>query len=75
MQFFNIVKEIRNKNIDELSSILQEKINTFDVGINIMNEYRLRKQNKPFVRYILARITNHLLMNSSWWRNGRFAFL
>ena len=25
---FNIVKEIRNKNIDELSSILQEKINT-----------------------------------------------
>ena len=57
---FNIVKEIRNKNIDELSSILQEKINTFDVGINIMNEYRLRKQNKPFVRYILARITNHI---------------
>ena len=57
---FNIVKEIRNKNIEELSSILQEKVNNFEGEINILNEYRLRKHNKPIVRYILARITNHI---------------
>ena len=58
---YNLVREIRGKDIDELKRILGEKIaemkeETFDG----MDEFRLfrRNGNKPFVKFLLSRMTS-----------------
>ena len=53
---FSIIKEIRDKPLSEIALILKGRTEKLD-GVQ---EYRLETQNKRYVRYVLARITNHV---------------
>lgn len=57
---FSLIKEIRNKDIQELVKILKEKINGFEENLDGVMNFRLHQQNKRLVQFILARITNHI---------------
>ncbi|MCE9653556.1 MAG: DUF262 domain-containing protein [Nitrosarchaeum sp.] len=57
---FSLIKEIRNKDIQELVKILKEKIIGFEENLDGVMNFRLHQQNKRLVQFILARITNHI---------------
>lgn len=57
---FEITKDIRNKSLSEIIEILKEKTNNLDEDLSGIQTYGLETQNKKYVRYILARITNHI---------------
>ena len=57
---FSLIKEIRNKDVQELAKILKEKISGFEENLDGVMNFRLHQQNKRLVQFILARITNHI---------------
>lgn len=57
---FSLIKEIRNKDVQELSEILKEKIKGFEENLDGMMNFRLHQQNKRLIQFILARITNYI---------------
>lgn len=66
---YSLVKEIRNKDIMELTEILKRKINELKVenyvDHNLVNvegvkELQLHGQNKRFIQFLLARITSFI---------------
>lgn len=57
---YSLVKELRGKSVVELSSILSKKYSEFDVDLQGMNKLILHGQNKPFIKFLLARITNFI---------------
>lgn len=57
---FSLVKEIRNKNVTELSKILSKKVREFEETLEGIWTFNLNQQNKRFVRFLLARITNYI---------------
>lgn len=54
---YSLVKEIRNKSLTELASILKEKMDEFEEDLSGIYDFNLNQQNKRFVRYFLARLT------------------
>lgn len=67
---YTLVKDIRNKSLPELSSILLKKLSEMDeTMVGILN-FRLHGQNYIFVKYLLSRITSFIEkqsgMNSSF---------
>ena len=61
---YSLVKEIRDKNIDELAKILKDKLNSLDESIDGIQWFGLHHQNRNFVHFLLARITHHIEKNS-----------
>lgn len=63
---YTLVKEIRNKNVDELAAILKHKASQFDETLDGANDFSMHVsgQNKRFVRFLLARITTYIEENS-----------
>ena len=61
---YSLVKEIRDRSAKELVTIFKKKIEEFDEDLSGINNFRLHQQNKRFVRYLLARITNHIEQQS-----------
>lgn len=61
---FSLVKEIRDRSVDELVDIFKDKIEGFEEGLSGISEFGLHSQNKRFVRYLLARITNFIEVQS-----------
>ena len=57
---FNLIKEIRDKNVTELAKILKDEINNFQENLDGMLCFRLNQQNKRHVRFLLARITRYI---------------
>ena len=57
---FSLIKEIRNKNVPELADALKSKIKGFEENLDGIMNLRLNQQNKRFVQFLLARITNHI---------------
>ena len=57
---FNLIKEIRNKSVHELSELFKKKIREFEVNMDGFSEFILHQQNKKFVHFLLARITNYI---------------
>lgn len=57
---FNIIKEIRNKSVDELAEILKEKTKSIDENLKNMKEYGIQGNTKKYVKYTLIRITSHI---------------
>jgi uncharacterized protein with ParB-like and HNH nuclease domain len=53
-----LVKEIRNKSISELKSILASKLGDMDEGWHAINNFRLHGQNRRFVKFLLSRMTS-----------------
>ncbi|MBI2653584.1 DUF262 domain-containing protein [Candidatus Woesearchaeota archaeon] len=57
---YNLVKEIRNKSIEELAQILKSKVREFEDRLDGMKSLVLHGQNRRFIRFLLARITTHI---------------
>jgi len=60
---YNLIKQIRDCSIDELKKELKKFIIDQPKEKNFFeheNGYRLRKQNKTFVKFLLARITSYI---------------
>lgn len=57
---FSLVKEIRNKDVQELAEILKEKIKGFEENLEGVMKFSLHQQNKRLIQFLLARMTNHI---------------
>ena len=54
---YSLVKEIRNKDFDQLRAILSKKLFEMEKNFTGLNDFRLHGQNKRFVKFLLSRIT------------------
>lgn len=61
---FTVMKEIRNKSLDELVTILTKKLDDEDVTFASNDRLRLHQQNRYYIHYLLARITDYLETSS-----------
>jgi len=57
---FNLIKEIRNKTVKELADLFKNKIREFDENLEGVSKFYMHQQNKRFVHFLLARITNYI---------------
>lgn len=57
---FNLMKKIRNKDIDKLSEVLVEEIDGLEQKWEGLLNFRLHGQNRKFVKHLLCRITSHI---------------
>ena len=60
IRMYQLVKEIRDKSVDELAKIFAKNITDMKENIDEVYEYGLEKMNKSFVKFLLARITSHI---------------
>jgi hypothetical protein len=56
--FFNIIKSIRNLDIEELHIVLANEIVGIDQTFDAIPNFRLHQQNHKFVKHLLSRITS-----------------
>lgn len=61
---FTVMKEIRNKPLTELVTILTKKLNDEDVTFASNDRLRLHQQNRYYIHHLLARITDYLETSS-----------
>lgn len=57
---FSLVKEIRDKNVQELAQLLKNKVRQFEENLDGMKGLELHSQNKRFIHFLLARITRYI---------------
>ena len=57
---YSLVKEIRNKDIGSLTTILSKKINDMDETWDGLANFRLHGQNRRFVKFLLSRVTAYI---------------
>ncbi|WP_418509235.1 DUF262 domain-containing protein [Corallibacter sp.] len=55
--FFNIIKSIRNLDLDDLYTELTNELHQLDQDFDAISNFRLHQQNKKFVKHLLCRIT------------------
>ncbi|GAG76123.1 unnamed protein product, partial [marine sediment metagenome] len=61
---FLIMKEIRLKDIPELSNLLYKRLSEENINFKSNKNFRLHQQNKFYVHQLLARITEYIEVNS-----------
>ncbi|MHA1828360.1 MAG: GmrSD restriction endonuclease domain-containing protein [Candidatus Heimdallarchaeaceae archaeon] len=54
---YTLVKEIRDKSVDELATILRKKAESINENLDGVLDFGMHGQNKRFIKFILARIT------------------
>ncbi len=54
---YTLVKEIRNKDIEELQSILSEKLDDMEQTWDGFDSFRMHGQNRRFTKFLLSRIS------------------
>jgi uncharacterized protein with ParB-like and HNH nuclease domain len=57
---YNLVKEIRNKSLDELVEIFSSKLTEMDEQWDGFKNFRLHGQNGRFVKYLLSRLSGYV---------------
>jgi len=57
---FSLIKDIRNKSVQELAEILKSKVKNFDETLAGIMTLGLHGQNRRFTHFLLARITRHV---------------
>ncbi len=57
---YSLVKELRDKGVNELATILRVKSSQIDENLNGIKNLRMHGQNKRFIQFLLARITAHI---------------
>lgn len=62
--FYNLVKEIRGKDIDMLRNIFSKKIEDMKDGWDGLRNFVLNSQNKRFVKFFLSRLTSFVEIES-----------
>ncbi|MFC6861508.1 DUF262 domain-containing protein [Zunongwangia atlantica] len=58
--FFNIIKSIRDLDIQNLKNKLSENLKNMQEDFNAVTVFRLHQQNKRFVKHLLSRITGYI---------------
>lgn len=66
---YSIVKEIRGKGVAELASFLKEKASQFDETLDGFKDLKMHGQNKRFIHFLLARMTDHIEQKSKMTSN------
>lgn len=61
---FNTIKEIRNKDLSDLVKILYSKLKEDKLGFLSKDDFKLMFTKKFYFKYILARITEYIEINS-----------
>jgi len=61
---YSFVKEIRNKDLGELSKILKEKAIQMEWKLDGTKNLGMHGQNRRFIHFLLARITTHIEQKS-----------
>lgn len=62
---FNLIKRLRNTYAEDLTQILKEEISNMDEKLSGNNDLILHYQNKRFIHFLLARITNYIESKSN----------
>lgn len=57
---YTLVKELRDKNLEDLQEILESKLAAMDESWVGMHRFRLHGQNKVFVKYLLSRLSGYV---------------
>ena len=57
---YTLVKELRDKNLEDLQEILESKLAVMDESWVGMHRFRLHGQNKVFVKYLLSRLSAYV---------------
>ena len=57
---YTLVKELRDKNLEDLQEILESKLAVMDESWVGMHRFRLHGQNKVFVKYLLSRLSGYV---------------
>lgn len=57
---FSLVKELRDKSLDDLRAMLQERLDSMDEKWGGFARFRLHGQNKAFVKYLLSRLSGYV---------------
>lgn len=61
---FTLMKEIRNKDIQELTQILKDKVLNSQEKLDAIRQFELSDYYKRFVHFLLGRITHHIEQKS-----------
>jgi hypothetical protein len=61
---YSLVKAVRDKSPTELAKLYKKSISELDVNLSGISNFGMHQQNKRFVRFLLARITNYVEENS-----------
>jgi len=57
---YTLVKEIRNKNVNELVNILKREVEQINEKLEGIKNLRMHGQNKRFIKFLLARMTAYI---------------
>jgi len=57
---YTLVKELRDKSLEELQEVLENKLTAMDESWEGMHRFRLHGQNKVFVKYLLSRLSGYV---------------
>jgi hypothetical protein len=57
---YTLVKDLRDKPLEELRTILASKLDDMDEGWDAFYRFRLHGQNKAFVKYLLSRLSGYV---------------
>lgn len=57
---FNLMKEIRDKDVHELAEILKDRVEGMKETFEGVNWFHLHQQNRRHVHHLLARMTRHI---------------
>ena len=60
---YALIIKIRNKSIDELTTILKKMIESMDVDLSGLDKFILNQQNKKFAKFLLSRMTRYVEQN------------
>ena len=57
---FNLMKEIRHKNVKDLAQLLKTKVANMEESFDGVKKFNMHQQNRGYVHMLLARITHHI---------------
>lgn len=57
---YSLVKEIRDKSVEELAQIFKQKASQITENLGGIKSLRIHGQNRRFIQFLLARITSHI---------------
>jgi uncharacterized protein with ParB-like and HNH nuclease domain len=61
---YSLVKELRGKNLESLSALLQSKLHDMEETWDGLGEFKLHGMNRNFVKFLLSRITGFIEQKS-----------
>lgn len=57
---YTLVKEIRGKSLEELETILSNKLNAMNENWDGLTKFTMHGQNKGFIKFLLSRISSYI---------------